>query len=59
MSLEFNDILLYTDTNGKVKVEVIYEEETFWLNQKKMAELFGIESHTIPIILKKSIRAAN
>ncbi len=33
MTLEFNDI--YTDANGKVKIEVIYEDDTFWLSQKK------------------------
>jgi hypothetical protein len=53
MSLEFNDILLYTDTNGKVKIEVIFEEETFWLSQKKMAELFDVESHTVTYHLKE------
>lgn len=53
MPLEFNDILLYTDAKGKVKVEVIYEEETFWLSQKKMAELFDVESHTITYHLKE------
>ncbi len=42
MSLEFNDILLYTDSHGKVKVAVICEDETFWLSQKKMAELFDV-----------------
>jgi hypothetical protein len=47
MSLEFNDILLYIDTNGKVKIEVVYEDETFWLNQKKMAELFDVSIPTI------------
>jgi hypothetical protein len=53
MPLKFNDILLYTDANGKVKVEVVYEEETFWLSQKKMGELFGVESHTITYHLKE------
>lgn len=47
MSLEFNDILLYTDANGKVKIDVIYEEESFWLSQKKMAELFAVSVPTI------------
>jgi hypothetical protein len=46
MPLEFNDILLYTDTdtdtNGKVRIEVVYEDETFWLSQKKKAELFDV-----------------
>jgi hypothetical protein len=53
MTIEFNDILLYTDANGKVKIEVIFEEETFWLSQKKMADLFGVESHTITYHLKE------
>jgi hypothetical protein len=47
MTVEFNDILLYTDANGKVKIEVIFEEETFWLSQKKMAELFDVSLSTI------------
>ncbi|MCQ8128163.1 virulence RhuM family protein [Methylomonas rivi] len=45
--MEFNDILLYTDTHGKVKVEVIFEDESFWLSQKKMAELFAVSVPTI------------
>ena len=53
MTMEFNDILLYADSNGKVKIEVIYEGETFWLSQKKMAELFDVESHTITYHLKE------
>lgn len=53
MSLEFNDILLYTDAHGKVKVEVIYEDETFWLSQKKMAELFDVATNTINYHLKE------
>jgi len=32
-----------TDAKGKVKIEVIYEQDTFWLSQKKMAELFDAE----------------
>ena len=53
MTLEFNDILLYADASGKVKIEVIYEDESFWLSQKKMAELFDVESHTITYHLKE------
>ncbi len=44
---QFNDILLYTAPDGAVKVEVLYEGETFWLSQKKMAELFGVDVRTI------------
>jgi hypothetical protein len=34
-------------------VEVFFQEETFWLSQKKMAELFGVESNTITYHLKE------
>ena len=37
MSLEFNDVLLYRDAQGKVKIEVIFEGKTFGLSQKKWA----------------------
>jgi hypothetical protein len=42
-----NDVLLYTDANGKVKIDVVFGDETFWLSQKKMAELFGVSVSTI------------
>jgi hypothetical protein len=41
------EILLYTAPEGKTHIEVFYEEETFWLSQKKMAELFGVDVRTI------------
>ncbi len=28
-SIKFNDTLLYADTNAKVKIDVVYEDETF------------------------------
>jgi hypothetical protein len=48
-----NEILLYTTPDGGVRVEVAYEGETFWLSQKKMAELFGVEVNTINYHLKE------
>ncbi|MEI6409381.1 MAG: virulence RhuM family protein [Bacteroidota bacterium] len=50
---QFNDILLYATADGSVRVDVLYEDETFWLSQKKMAELFGVEAHTITYHLKE------
>jgi hypothetical protein len=58
MSLEFNDILLYTDAHGKVKMEVIYQNETFWLSQKKMAELFQVDRSVISKHLKNIFTSA-
>jgi hypothetical protein len=54
----FNDILLYTTADGSVRVDVLYEDETFWLSQKKMAELFGVEAHTITYHLKEIYKSA-
>ena len=47
------DIVLYRTPEGATRIEVLYESETFWLNQKKIAELFGVELHTISYHLKE------
>jgi hypothetical protein len=39
----FNEILLYTTPNGKVKVEIYLQNETIWLTQQKIADLFGVQ----------------
>lgn len=39
----FNEILLYTTPNGKVKVEIYLQNETIWLSQQKIADLFGVD----------------
>ena len=36
------EFLLYTAPNGAIKVEVLLADETIWLTQKRMAELFGV-----------------
>ncbi|WP_300493126.1 virulence RhuM family protein [uncultured Methylophaga sp.] len=36
------EFLLYTVPNGEIKVEVLLSDETIWLTQKRMAELFGV-----------------
>lgn len=48
-----SDIILYTNETGNVIVEVLFSDETFWLSQKRMAELFGVEVHTINYHLKE------
>lgn len=42
-----SDFLFYTSPDGEVRVEVFFENETIWLTQKRMAELFGVEPNTI------------
>ena len=40
-------ILLYKGARGKTQVQVIFDTNTFWLSQQRMAELFGV---TVPTI---------
>lgn len=47
-----SDIIFYSSPKGNVKVEVMYSGETFWLTQKRMAELFGCTTDNISLHLK-------
>ena len=46
-------IILYSTPDGAARIEVHLEDETFWLDQKRIAELFGVEIHTISYHLKE------
>jgi hypothetical protein len=48
----FSEILLYTTPNGKVKIEVYLQNETIWLTQQKIAELFGVDRSVVTKHLK-------
>jgi hypothetical protein len=43
------DFILYTAPNGAVKVDVFFKNETVWLTQKALAELFAVK---VPAINK-------
>jgi len=49
---EVTNFLLYSSPDGQVKVEVFLHQETIWLTQKRMAELFGVTVPTISEHLK-------
>jgi len=42
-----NQFLLYTAPHGAVKVDVFLKDETLWLTQKALAELFGVKRPAI------------
>lgn len=46
------EILLYSGPEGSVRVEVLFEDESFWLTQKRMAELFEVDVRTVSEHLK-------
>lgn len=47
------DFLIYKTEEDDVSVNAIIQDETIWLTQKAMAELFGVESNTITYHLKE------
>lgn len=42
-----NEILIYTDEKGEIDLTVSLENDTVWLNQKQMVELFGRDKSVI------------
>lgn len=48
-----SELILYESPEGKVRVEVHHEDETFWLSQRQMAELFGVDVRTVNHHLKQ------
>lgn len=42
-----NQVIIYEDSNGEVKIDVSLENETVWLSQKQMEMLFDKSKKTI------------
>ncbi len=49
---EMTQFLLYTAPSGEVKVEVFLHNESLWLTQELIAELFGVQRPAITKHLK-------
>jgi hypothetical protein len=52
-----NQIILYTTEEGNVTTSVVFSDETFWMSQKAMGELFSVESNTINYHLKEIFKS--
>jgi len=44
---QLTEFLLYTTPDGDIKVEIFIKNETVWLTQDRMAELFGVQRPAI------------
>jgi len=44
---KLKDLILYQSENTNKSIEVLYDNEDFWLTQKTMAELFNVKPNTI------------
>ena len=40
-------ILIYKTHQGEMRVEVLFNGQTFWLTQKRMADLYGVDVRTV------------
>lgn len=49
---EMTEFLLYSTPNSEVKIEVLLNNETLWLTQQRMANLFGVDRTSISRHLK-------
>jgi hypothetical protein len=45
-----NQIIFYQSETGNITLNVTYYNESFWLKQKNIAQLFGLE---VPVINKR------
>lgn len=50
---KFNNFVIYKTDDGLVNIDVYFFEDTLWLSQKLMAELFDVEANTINYHLKE------
>lgn len=50
---KISNFVIFQTATGKVNIEVFVKDETVWLTQKTMGQLFGVESHTITYHLKE------
>ena len=53
-----NKIIIYNSADGQVKLEVMLENETVWLSQKQIAELFNCSVDNISLHFKNIFREA-
>ncbi|PJJ10094.1 hypothetical protein CLU83_3484 [Flavobacterium sp. 1] len=47
MEESFKEFILYTAPNGQIRVDVLLQDESVWLTQKAIAELFGVQRPAI------------
>ena len=54
---DFSSILQYKTSHGESRIEVIFNNDSFWMPQKCMAELYGVEVNTVNYHLKEIFKS--
>ncbi|MBQ2679007.1 MAG: virulence RhuM family protein [Firmicutes bacterium] len=52
MPEEKENIIIYQSEDGKIRIDVKIEDETVWLTQQQMAELFGTTKQNVSLHIK-------
>ena len=52
-----SNILLYKTKQGEARIEVVFNNETFWMSQKRMAELYDVDVRTVNYHLKEIFKS--
>ena len=52
MTIGKSEIVIYKSEDGNIKVDVLFENETVWLTQQQICELFGKSRSTISVHIK-------
>ncbi len=56
---QLNNFVIFETENGKVNIDVYFQDETLWLTQKRIAELFKKGRSTITEHLKQFLQQTN
>ncbi len=54
-----SEIILYKNTDGNIKIDVRLEEETVWLTQAQLCELFSKSKATVSEYIKNIFAEGN
>ncbi len=59
MQKNYSEILLYQTEDGQTKIDVQLEEETVWLSQVQMVELFQTTKQNVSLHIKTFTKREN
>ena len=58
MSVPQSQIILYKTSDGNIKIDTVFQNETIWLTQAQMAELFDVKVPAISKHMKNIFESA-
>lgn len=54
---KFSNFVIFKTKDGTVNIDVFFKDDNLWLTQKKMGELFEVETNTINYHLKEIFKS--